>query len=42
MVRNLVKERGLKTKVVKIGHFVQDELDSSSKIKQRIIEHYQR
>lgn len=36
-VRSYVKEKGLKTKVVKIGHFGEDELDSSSKIKQKIL-----
>jgi FAD synthetase len=41
-VRDLVKEKGLKIKVVKIGHFREDELDSSSKIKQKIIEDYRR
>jgi FAD synthetase len=41
-VRNYVKEKGLKIKVVKIGHFREDELDSSSKIKQKIIERFKR
>jgi FAD synthetase len=41
-VRNYVKARGLKIKIVKIGKFGADDLDSSSKIKQRIIEHYRR
>jgi FAD synthetase len=41
-VREYVKREGLKTKVVKIGHFGEDELDSSSKIKQKIIERFQR
>jgi len=41
-VRNYVKEKGLKIKIVKIGKFGEDELDSSSKIKQKIIEHYKR
>jgi len=41
-VRKCVKERGLKIKVVKIGKFGEDELDSSSKIKQKIIEHFKR
>ncbi|MBS7616852.1 FAD synthase [Candidatus Bathyarchaeota archaeon] len=39
-VRNYVKSKGLKIKVVRIGKFGEDELDSSSKIKQKIIEHY--
>lgn len=37
-----VKEKGLKIKVVKIGKFGEDELNSSSKIKQKIIKHYKR
>jgi FAD synthetase len=37
-VRNAIKERALKPKIVKIGKFSSDELDSSSKIKQRIVE----
>jgi len=37
-VRKLVKEKGLKIRVAKIGKFSSDELDSSSKIKQRIVE----
>jgi FAD synthetase len=37
-VRNAIKERALRTRVVKIGKFSSDELDSSSKIKQRIVE----
>ena len=41
-VKDFVKKKGLKIKVVKIGQFGQDELDSSSKIKQKIIEHYKR
>jgi len=41
-VRNLVKEKHLKIKIVKIGKFGEDELDSSSKIKQKIIEHFKR
>lgn len=41
-VKNYVKERGLKMKVVKIGKFGEDELDSSSKIKQKIIEDFKR
>lgn len=41
-VRDYVKARGLKIKIVKIGKFGADDLDSSSKIKQRIIEHYRR
>lgn len=41
-VKDYVKERGLKIKIVKIGKFGEDELDSSSKIKQKIIEHFKR
>jgi len=41
-VRKYVKEKELAIKVVKIGKFGEDELDSSSKIKQKIIEHYKR
>ncbi|MEM2995443.1 MAG: adenylyltransferase/cytidyltransferase family protein [Candidatus Bathyarchaeia archaeon] len=42
MVKNYVKERGLKIAVVKIGKFGEDELDSSSKIKQKIAEDFRR
>ena len=41
-VRNYVKEKKLKIRVVKIGKFGEDELNSSSKIKQKIIEHFRR
>jgi FAD synthetase len=41
-VKEYVKKKGLKIKVVKIGKFSEDELDSSSKIKQRIIEDMKR
>jgi FAD synthetase len=41
-VRNYIKENGLKIKIVKIGKFGEDELDSSSKIKQKIIEDFER
>jgi hypothetical protein len=37
-VRNAIKQKALKIKIVKIGKFSSDELDSSSKIKQRIVE----
>jgi len=37
-VRNAIKEKSSKIKIVKIGKFSSDELDSSSKIKQRIVE----
>lgn len=38
-VRRYVNEKNLNVEVVKIGKFSEDELDSSSKIKQKIIEH---
>ena len=41
-VKNYVKEKGLKIRVVKIGKFGEDALNSSSKIKQKIIEHFKR
>jgi len=41
-VKDYVKEKGLKIRVVKIGKFEEDELDSSLKIKQKIIEHFRR
>jgi FAD synthetase len=41
-VRDYVKAKRLKLKIVKIGKFGEDELDSSSKIKQKIIEHFKR
>ena len=41
-VRNYIKQKGLKIKIVKIGKFGEDELDSSSKIKQKIIEDFKR
>jgi hypothetical protein len=41
-VRDYVKRKGLNIKIVKIGHFGEDELDSSSKIKQKIIEDFRR
>lgn len=41
-VKKYVEEKGLKIKVAKIGKFGEDELASSSKIKQKIIEHYRR
>lgn len=42
VVKDYVREKKLKIKVVRIGKFGEDELDSSSKIKQKIIEHYRR
>jgi len=41
-VKNYVRKKGLKIEVVKIGKFGEDKLDSSSKIKQKIVEHYKR
>ena len=41
-VKNCIKMKGLRVKVVKIGRFKEDELDSSSKIKQKIIEDFKR
>ena len=41
-VKDYVEQQGLNIKVVRIGKFSSDELDSSSKIKQRIIEDYRR
>jgi len=41
-VRDYVKEKRLVIKVVKIGKFEEEELNSSSKIKQKIIRHYKR
>jgi len=41
-VRNLIRERGLNIELVKIEKFGKDELNSTSKIKRRIVEDYQR
>lgn len=41
-VRKAIMERGLKIKVVKVGKFGEDELNSSSEIKRKIIELYKR
>lgn len=41
-VRKAIAKRGLKVRVVKIGKFGEDELDSSSEIKRKIIELYRR
>jgi len=41
-VRDYVKENRLVIKVVKISKFENEELNSSSKIKQKIIRHYKR
>ncbi len=42
LVRALVKKKSLRTKIVKIGKFSSDDLDSSSKIKQKIIVDFRR
>jgi FAD synthetase len=41
-VAEAVKKKGLKIRMVKVGKFSSDELDSSSKIKQKIAEEFQR
>jgi FAD synthetase len=41
-VKKYVGEEGLKISIVRIGKFSEDELDSSSKIKQKIIEDFKR
>jgi FAD synthetase len=41
-VRDYLKEHGLNIKVVRIGKFSADKLDSSSKIKERIVEDHGR
>jgi FAD synthetase len=41
-LRDYVKEHGLKIKIVRVGKFSLDELDSSSKIKQKIVEDFRR
>lgn len=41
-VRDYVKKRGLKIRVVKISRFGEDELDSSLKIKRKIIGNFRR
>jgi FAD synthetase len=41
-VKEYVKQHGLRIKIVRVGKFSSDELDSSSKIKKRIIEDYRR
>jgi FAD synthetase len=42
IVRKAIAEKGLKIKIVKIGKFSEDELNSSSEIKRKIIELYKR
>jgi FAD synthetase len=41
-VRKYIEEKSLEIDVARIGEFGEDELNSSSKIKQKIIEHYKR
>ncbi len=41
-VRKVVADKGLPIKVVRIGKFSEDELDSSSEIKKKIIQRYRR
>jgi FAD synthetase len=41
-VRKYVKEKGSNIKIAKVGKFSSDELDSSSKIKQKIVEQFKR
>ena len=41
-VAEAVKKKGSKIRMVKVGKFSSDELDSSSKIKQKIAEEFQR
>ena len=41
-VRRYVKERKLPIKIVKIEKFKENELNSSSKIRQKVIEHLKR
>jgi len=42
LVKKYVDGHGLKIKIVRIGKFEEDELDSSSKIKQKIVENFVR
>jgi FAD synthetase len=42
IVKKAIAEKGLKIKIVKIGKFSEDELNSSSEIKRKIIELYKR
>jgi FAD synthetase len=41
-VREYIQRKGLTVKVVQVGKFGQDELDSSSKIRQKIVENFSR
>jgi FAD synthetase len=42
LVKKAINQKQLKTKVVRIGQFSEDELNSSSEIKRKIIELYKR
>ncbi|MFP3985254.1 MAG: adenylyltransferase/cytidyltransferase family protein [Candidatus Bathyarchaeia archaeon] len=42
IVKKYIADKGLNIKIVKIGKFSEDELDSSSQIKRKIIELYKR
>jgi FAD synthetase len=42
MVRSAISRKGLRTRVVKVGKFSEDELNSSTEIKRKIIELYRR
>jgi FAD synthetase len=41
-VREFVKKHGLRVRVVRLGKFENDELSSSSKIREKIVEHFAR
>jgi len=41
-VKKAIRERGLKIQIIKIGQFGNDELSSSSRIKRKIIETFER
>ncbi len=41
-VREFVKKHGLHVRVVRLGKFENDELSSSSKIRERIVDHFAR
>jgi FAD synthetase len=41
-LRKYIEERGLKIRIARIGKFGEDELNSSSKIKRKIIEDFKR
>jgi len=42
LVRDYVERKGLRTRIVRIGEFGEDELNSSSKIKQKIIKGFKK